>query len=83
MANDEQEATEDGPSDEEIRRRLAWCAITDDDLVRVRQLATWADDLAGPIIDSFYDHTRTKSSMRRAWSTRRRRRSSERSMRAR
>jgi rsbT co-antagonist protein RsbR len=56
MANDEQEATEDGPSDEEIRRRLAWCAITDDDLVRVRQLATWADDLAGPIIDSFYDH---------------------------
>ena len=47
---------EDGLSDDKIQQRLDWCAITHDDLERVRQLAEWSDELAGPIIDSFYDH---------------------------
>jgi hypothetical protein len=56
MAGDMENLVQAALTEDEIQQRLAWCAITADDLQRVQKLASWADDLAGPVIDRFYDH---------------------------
>lgn len=41
---------------ESIQQRLAWSAIDESDLERIRALAPFADDIADMVIDRFYQH---------------------------
>ena len=41
---------------ESIQERLAWSAIDESDLGRVRELAPFADEIADTVINRFYSH---------------------------